>query len=84
MAVQTKNSRIDIRLDPKDKETLEYAASLKRISLSSYILSAAMELAKMDIEKEEAIILSNKQRDELLSLLDNPPEPTEALRKLFQ
>ena len=84
MAIQVKNSRIDIRLDPKDKETLEYAASLKRISLSSYILSAAIEVARMDIEKEEAIILSNQQRDELLKLLDNPPEPTEALRRLFQ
>ena len=84
MAIQVKNSRIDIRLDPKDKETLEYAASLKRISLSSYILSAAIEAAKKDIEKEGAVILSNQQRDELLKLLDNPPELTEALRKLFQ
>ena len=84
MAIQVKNSRIDIRLDPKDKETLEYAASLKRISLSSYILSAAIEMARKDIEKEGAVILSNQQRDELLKLLDNPPELTEALRKLFQ
>ena len=84
MAIQTKNSRIDIRLDPKDKEILEHAASLKRISLSSYILSSAIENAKMDIEKEETILLSNKQRDMVLSLLDNPPEPNEALRKLFK
>ena len=52
MAIQTKNSRIDIRLDPKDKEILEHAASLKRISLSSYILSSAIENAKIDIEKQ--------------------------------
>ena len=84
MAIQTKNSRIDIRLDPKDKEILEHAASLKRISLSSYILSSAIENAKMDIEKEETILLSNKQRDMVLSLLDNPPEPNESLRKLFK
>lgn len=83
MAVQTKNSRVDIRLNPEDKKTLEHAASLKRISLSSYILSAAIQLAKLDIEKEEAIVLSNKERDLVLSLLDNPPEPNEALRALF-
>ena len=84
MAVQTKNSRIDIRLDPKDKETLERAAFLKRTSLSSYILSAAIELAKVDLEKENRIILSNEERDKIISLLENPPEPNEALRNLFK
>ena len=84
MAIQTKNERIDIRLIPSDKEMLETAASIKRVSLSAYILSAAIEMAKMDIEREETLVLSAKQRDTLMSLLDNPPEPNEALRRLFE
>ena len=84
MAVQTKISRIDIRINPEDKEMLEMAAALKRVSLSSFILSAAIEIAKMDIEREETIVLSNKQRDEIMALLDNPPEPNEALKNLFK
>ena len=84
MAVQTKNSRIDLRLDANDKDTLEYAASLNRLSLSSYILSKAIEAAKLDIEKEETLKLTNNQRDKILLLLDSPNEPTEALMRLFK
>ncbi len=84
MAIQTKTSRIDIRLLPSDKRTLEAAASLKRTSLSTYIVSAAVAAAKMDIEREEAITLSDEARDNLFRLLENPPEPTDALKRLFQ
>ena len=84
MAVQTKNTRIDIRLNPQDKATLEAAAALKRTSVSSYILSVAIDAAKLDIEKEEIVILNAKQRDTILSLLENPPKPVEALRRLFK
>lgn len=84
MAVQTKNSRIDIRLNPEDKQTLEAAAALKRVSLSAFILSTAIEAAKLDLEREETITLSNEQRDKVISLLDNPPLSNEALRRLFE
>ena len=83
MAVQTKTSRIDIRLMPQDKSAIETAASLKRVSVSTYILSAAIEAARMDIEKEETLVLADEGRDTLLSLLENPPEPNDALRGLF-
>lgn len=84
MAIQSKTSRIDIRLMPNDKEMLEAAASLKRVNVSAYILSVALEAARMDIEREETIILSNEKRDTLLRMLENPPEPTDALRELFK
>ena len=84
MAVPSKTSRIDIRLLPADKSTIETAAALKRVSLSTYILTAAIEAARMDIEEEERIVLSSEARDALLSLLDNPPEPNDALKRLFQ
>ena len=83
MAVQTKTSRIDIRLMPQDKSTIETAASLKRVSVSTYILSAAVEAARRDIKREETLVLADEGRDTLLSLLENPPEPNDALRGLF-
>lgn len=84
MAVRTKESRIDIRLLAEDKKTLEKAASLKRLTLSAYILSVAIEAARMDIEREETITLADNARDQLLALLENPPEPTEKLKALFR
>lgn len=83
MATQAKTSRIGIRLMPQDKNTIETAASLKRVSVSTYILSAAIQAARMDIEREETLVLADEGRDTLLSLLENPPEPTDALRGLF-
>ena len=84
MAIQTKSSRIDIRLLPHEKETLETAAMLKRVSLSAYILASAIQAARMDIEREETLLLNDEERDTLLSLLENPPEAPEALRRLFR
>ena len=84
MAVHTKESRIDIRLLAEDKKTLEKAASLKRLTLSAYILSVAIEAARMDIEREETMTFADNARDQLLALLENPPEPTEKLKALFR
>lgn len=84
MAIQNKTSRIDIRLIPNDKSVIETAASIKRMSVSAYILSAAVAQAKMDIEREETVLLCDEERDTLLSLIENPPEPNEALRRLFK
>ena len=35
------------------------------------------------MEQIETIILTNKDRDLVMSKLENPPEPNEALKKLF-
>ncbi len=84
MAIESKTSRIDIRVVPVDKRMLEQAASIKRVSVSQYILSAALEAAKMDIRSEETTTLSDESRDVVLRLLDNPPEPNAALKSLFK
>ena len=42
MAVTLKNVRIDLRANIQQKSTLEKAAELKHISLSSYILSTSL------------------------------------------
>ena len=78
-----KMNRLDIRISQKDKETLELAAAAKRVSLSSYILSAVMERAEDDLERERSIALSRQAWNQVMDLLDNPPEPNEALRRLM-
>ena len=83
MAV-VKLDRIDLRVSPEDKKTLEMAAASKRTSLSSYIIQAAMENAVSDLERERTINVSKEGWDRLMELLENPPEPTEALKRIFQ
>lgn len=84
MAVQTKTSRIDIRLSIEDKETIEKAAKCNRQTLSNYIISVVIKQAEIDLSNNETIVLSNKERDALLNSLENPPLPNEKLKRLFK
>ena len=84
MAIAIKTNRIDIRLTDEDKEMIEKAAYTNRQSLSSYIISVVIKQAQLDLLQNETIHLCNEDRDYLLSVLDNPPEPTQALKDLFK
>lgn len=84
MAVAVKDSRVDFRVSDVQKSLLEKAAEIKHLSLSSYILSSSIKQAELDIAENEMLILSNRDRDLVMSALENPPEPNEALRGMFK
>ena len=84
MAVAVKDSRVDFRVSDVQKSLLERAAEIKHLSLSSYILSSSIKQAELDIAENEMLILSNRDRDLVMSALENPPEPNEALKSLFK
>ena len=84
MAVALKDVRIDLRANTNEKNLLERAAELKHISLSSYILSSSLKQAQLDLIENETLILSNEDRDLVMSVLENPPEPNGALKGLFK
>ncbi|UTC57524.1 DUF1778 domain-containing protein [Treponema sp. OMZ 305] len=84
MAVALKNVRIDLRANTQQKSTLERAAELKHLSLSSYILSTSLKQAQIDLTENDTLVLSNRDRDLIMMALDKPPEPNDALKRLFQ
>ena len=84
MAVSLKNNRIDIRVDDINKETLERAAQIKNLSLTAYITSVCPNQAKLDIQENETLFLSGKDRELVYQLLENTPEPNDALKGLFR
>ncbi|MBP5706444.1 MAG: DUF1778 domain-containing protein, partial [Spirochaetales bacterium] len=76
MAVSViKNQSIYIRTDIQDKIILRKAAELNHVPLSSYIINAALRQAQTDLMQQENIIVSNQNRNLILSALDNPPAP---------
>ena len=81
---KAKKSRLDLRIDQDQKELLERAASLRGLSLSSYLLSNSIEAATKDIESYEKLVLSDNDRDLFLSLMENPPEPNQALKSAMR
>ena len=84
MAIALKDVRIDLRANSNQKSLLERAAELKHSSLSSYILATSLNQAQLDLSENETLVLSNRDRDLVMNLLDNPPEPNEALKELFK
>lgn len=69
-----KDYRIDLRVTQEQKELLERAANLKGVSLSAYTLLHVLPAAKQDIDSNERLVLSNRDRDLFLSVMENPPE----------
>jgi len=84
MAVLLKDVRIDFRANLNQKSLLEKAAELKHTSLSSYILNSSLKQAEIDLKENENLILSNRDRDLVMNLLENPPEPNDSLKGLFK
>jgi uncharacterized protein (DUF1778 family) len=68
----SKDSRIDLRLTKEQKALLEKAASLKGVSLSAYTLLHLLPQAQQDIDNQEKLSLTNRDRDLFLSALENP------------
>lgn len=83
MAVATKEKRVIIRISNEAKKTIEEAAKLSNISLSSYILSVVLKQAMLDLEQNEMITLNSKEKDKLMNALSNPPLPNDALKDLL-
>jgi uncharacterized protein (DUF1778 family) len=73
-SAQAKTSRIDLRVTQEQKELLERAASLKGISLSAYTLLHILPVAQKEIDTHERLVLSDRDRDLFMSVMENPPE----------
>jgi len=79
-----KNSRIDLRVTQEQKAILERAASLKGVSLSAYTLFHVLPTAQKEIDAQERLILSDRDRDLFMSVMENPPELTGKLKSAIR
>ncbi len=84
MVKTEKMDRIDLRVTKDQKEVLARAAVLSGLSMSSFLVSNALNEAKRIVSKSESIVLSNRDRDLFYSLLKNPPKPNKKLVKLMR
>jgi uncharacterized protein (DUF1778 family) len=80
MGTARKIERIEARLQPAQKERIEYAASLMGTSVSDFMVQSAEAAAVVTIREHEAWTLTTQDRDLFVSALLNPPEPNERIR----
>jgi uncharacterized protein (DUF1778 family) len=79
-----KDSRIDLRVTQAQKELLETAASLRGISLSDYTILNLLPLAEREIANREKLVLTDRDRDLLMSALENPPKLQRKLKSAIE
>lgn len=67
-----RSSRLNMRLTPEQRRTIDMAASLKGSSITQWAIDHLVADARRDIEEETVTRLSPKAFDEFLAALDRP------------
>ena len=78
------DERVDFRLTSEHKALIEKAAAYSGESLTGFVVSALLSEARRIVQEHETVVLSTRDRDHSLELLDNPPAPPIALRRAVQ
>ncbi len=75
-------ARFDARLSRSQKNLFERAARIKGFkSLSEFVIHTTQEAALIIIEKENAIIASEADKNVFFDAVINPPKPNRALKE---
>lgn len=74
-------TRLDIRLKRDAKDLIQQAADLRNETLTQFVVSTLSEAAQQVVAAHERTVLSNRDRDLFLKLLDAPPAPNKALKR---
>lgn len=80
---ETKDDRLQVRLDAESKSVLQRAASYRHKTVSQFVLATALEEAERVIRENEVVTLSAPDWKVFYDALTNPPAPNAALRKAF-
>lgn len=73
-------TRLDIRLKADTKNLIQQAAELKNQTVTQFVIATLSDAASNIVTEYQQTLLSNRDRDSFLRMLDTPPEPNAALR----
>lgn len=76
-------ARLNFRLPPDAKEKIERAAAASGLNVTDFAVHALTNFADEVLERHHTRVLSDRDRDIFLALLDADDEPNEALRSAF-
>ena len=78
-----RSKKLDLRLTPAAKQTLQKAAQASNRSLSQFVLKSALAHADETLADRRSFILNDEQWNSFLEALDAPPRPLPCLQRLF-
>lgn len=75
----TREDRIELRATKEEKRLLAAAAAYERLDVTSFVMRKVLPAAREVVDRAERIVLSERDTERILKLLENPPKPTPAL-----
>jgi uncharacterized protein (DUF1778 family) len=80
---ETRNEKLDLRLTPSAKRTLQSAAAAARRSVSEFVLESALARAEETLPDRQRFGLTAQQWEAFEDALSAPPRPAPRLAKLL-
>jgi uncharacterized protein (DUF1778 family) len=77
----TLNARLDLRLPIQLKTLIQEAAEMSGQTMSDFVISTLSETARRVVHRERLTMLSDRDRDIFLKMLDADGKPNQALRR---
>lgn len=74
-----RDDRIELRATKEEKRLLVTAAAQERLDVTSFIMRRVLPAARELVDQAERIVLSKRDTERVLNLLENPHKPTPAL-----
>jgi uncharacterized protein (DUF1778 family) len=74
-----REDRIELRATKEEKRLVAAAAAYERLDVTSFVMRKVLPAAREVVDRAERIVLSDRDTERVLKLLENPPKPTRAL-----
>ncbi len=74
-----RDDRIELRATKEEKRLLAAAAAYERLDVTSFIMQKVLPTAREVVDRAERLVLSRRDTERVLQLLESPPKPTQAL-----
>ena len=82
--ITARSKRINLRLSETAKRRIEQAASVEGKTVSSFIVSSALENAEKTVRRHETVALAREDATRFFEALADPPPPNERLRAALE
>ena len=79
-----RTEKLNLRLSPAAKKTLQAAATAERKSVSEFVLDTALSEAEERLADRRIFTLDGKGWDAFVAALDGPPSHHPRLERLFR
>lgn len=77
----TSTARLDLRIEPRDKDRIAKAAALRGMAVSTFVRDAVLREADTAIAADTVVTLSEQESRRFLAALDAPFRPNDRLKK---